>query len=800
MYTQCPDCSTAFRVTAEVLKQAAGKVRCGGCGNAFNALDYLSEQKPAPTAAQEPEPSLPELKPEAPEEDDSLPKSISAEQSAALLKTLDELAGSNIRIEDTGVEWRVVDEDDGDADVADVADVVDTREAALDALLEESPTPVDQFLTATPNDVDAAEVFEESANEPGRTPVDELRFDDNTPLPDDFDLDDESSYLPEPAEAPEAIDEPEPISPEPISEEAQVDLDLSEPDEWEDILDEFEDMRGDPAPTPLEAELAALEDDQDEPETEAVDEPAVDEAGSTSARQELLDMDTQFALQAEAMGIDLTGTQKGVQLEDDVAEEAEEVIAEEIAEDATQLDLIEGEQDEAPLEFGAVERELAELEDQSDVFDSSFFVAADEVAAEIEEESLELEGMADDATGEEPQRSEQVDDEEPGSTEATGDEEPAPAEAVDDDEEAIELADEIELEEEIDLEAQPDLKEELELSAEPYPEDELALEEAAAEDDDAALEEPATTEDDAASETVTEHVIPEMTEEEQTINMMIDKDLMSLAVEDEDGFGSTIIIPEQDDDKKGRKRKKDKKRKKGKKKDRQEDSDHKHAFDEAGQGFETIIMEGEHVLSADEKSRREEHAAEAAQLVAASKAEEAAMEAAGRGRRLRMIGGAAALLLVLVVQVLHQSREALATYPLFNDLVGPVYRAIGKPLSPAWDITGWRIEATKGSIEENDEKLVVYSRIGNRSDKPLPYPIINISLTDRFEETLGSRQLDPADYLSDNLDPSVLVQPGNKFNAVISIQSPSAEASGYELDVCYRVAAGQLRCAIADFK
>ena len=43
MYTQCPDCNTAFRVTAEVLKQAAGKVRCGSCKHAFNALEYLSE-------------------------------------------------------------------------------------------------------------------------------------------------------------------------------------------------------------------------------------------------------------------------------------------------------------------------------------------------------------------------------------------------------------------------------------------------------------------------------------------------------------------------------------------------------------------------------------------------------------------------------------------------------------------------------------------------------------------------------------------------------------------------------------
>ena len=113
MYTQCPECDVAFRVTAEVLRQAAGKVRCGGCGIAFNALEHLSEEKPQPPTSAEPEPELPELTPEPPPEleADTPPRSISAEQSAALLKTLDQLAGSDIRIEDTGIEWRVLDTD-----------------------------------------------------------------------------------------------------------------------------------------------------------------------------------------------------------------------------------------------------------------------------------------------------------------------------------------------------------------------------------------------------------------------------------------------------------------------------------------------------------------------------------------------------------------------------------------------------------------------------------------------------------------------------------------------------------------
>ncbi len=245
MYTQCPDCSTSFRVTAEVLKQAAGKVRCGGCGRAFNALEYLSESMPERPAARVSESPLPKLTPEPPQGDESLPKAISAEQSAALLKTLDELAGSDIRIEDTGVEWRVLDDDEiQEPTDEDMEAIAKENEFVLDELLDESPTPVDQFLTKTPNDIDASEIFEESANALAQTPVDELRFDDNTPLPDDFDLDDESSYLPESPES--ARDEIEASADGGFDaesaadhDELPVDLALGDADEWADILGEF---------------------------------------------------------------------------------------------------------------------------------------------------------------------------------------------------------------------------------------------------------------------------------------------------------------------------------------------------------------------------------------------------------------------------------------------------------------------------------------------------------------------------------------------------------------------------------
>lgn len=44
MLTRCPACDTHFRVTAEQIKARLGRVRCGACQHAFNALDSLIEE------------------------------------------------------------------------------------------------------------------------------------------------------------------------------------------------------------------------------------------------------------------------------------------------------------------------------------------------------------------------------------------------------------------------------------------------------------------------------------------------------------------------------------------------------------------------------------------------------------------------------------------------------------------------------------------------------------------------------------------------------------------------------------
>ena len=211
-------------------------------------------------------------------------------------------------------------------------------------------------------------------------------------------------------------------------------------------------------------------------------------------------------------------------------------------------------------------------------------------------------------------------------------------------------------------------------------------------------------------------------------------------------------------------------------------------------------MEGESIRGEEDDERHQKNKQFGAALKARQAEEELLKSKSAGGSRIGMIAAAVLLALVLILQFVHQSRDALATIPAFNDAVGPVYRMLGQPLTPAWDIKGWRFEATKGSTDDAGQLLTIYSRIGNQSEGALPYPLVHVSLTDRFEDIIGSRVLEPREYLGSNADPRELVPAGNTFNAVISIESPAAEATGFKLNVCYRLAGGQLRCAIEDFK
>jgi hypothetical protein len=535
-------------VAADDLRQAAGKVRCGDCGAAFDALLYLSEDLPEPAEGATPEPALPELKPESKAHGSKLPDSISANESIALLQTLDDLAGSDIRIEDTGIEWRVLDE----VAMSDMA-------------------------------TDAARADDQPA------PDTEIRYDDNSPLPDDLSTD----------EAADEVTDDTAVIPDALL--ATVEIDDAEVDDsgdWEAILDEF-----------------------------------VEPADESDANDELNDETASFGDLAEQLDVDTAVEDAG-----DAADETK---------DDNDIEIV--------------------LEGDDSL--------ADETIAEPDE----IEVMPPESASASP---------------PDEDTSPSQWQLLDDDEQVGEQVDE-------QVDSIPTLSEARYRPAGGGPEDQ---------DDDQSLE--------------------------------TDEDV----------------------------------------------------------GIESIIMEGDTVRFAldDMEAAAGLHAAVGQVDLGATHAGVPAPKQSP-GRRIGLLLLLLVLLSTLGLQAVHQQRESLARIPLVNEFIGPVYRAIGKPLAPAWDVTGWSFEATTGNIDD-DERLTIYTRIGNRSDEAMPYPLIGVSLTDRYAEVIGSRVLDPSSYLASDVNPRRLVASGENFEAFISVESPEATASGYKLDVCYRRPDRRLRCSIGDFR
>ena len=740
MYTQCPKCENAFRVTALVLQQAGGRVRCGGCGHAFSALDHLSEAMPEPTGDHLSVPPADDFNAGAVA--DNVPENDGlAETSRRLLETLDELAGpADVRIEDTGVEWRVLDE---------------VVSGGIDDNDNDSPTRPDS---------EEAESLRIGAK-PEIVAM-ERRYDDNTPLGEDFD--DNSGEYAVPPDSPRRRAEDFQDQDTSEFDEAQRDLALSEPDEWTGLLDEDSD-EGE-IPLEVEEELAAIHSQLSSREASSTPE-SPPELKPVELDQPI-DLDTQFEMQAEAMGLDITGTHdiSDEELTDEMPlldEGLDELDDSGEFEDHAERD----EEEEDSAEYAAVtedttEDEPAEIEvTGADAFD---------VDADAEED---YKGSPAESTGEfEANIDVAAQALATGDTEEYVDADPvAPDEPVEDDEQDDfanddEFTDEPEADEISTNDAEQEDSvdaEELELSAE----DEALIREIEADEE---------SDEEAEAELAAEHEAPPQSEAEMTVNMEIDEELMAAAAEDEksvaEAFGADVASK---------------------------------MFEENSAEVETIIMEGEFVRSAIDK----EH------LVAENEARNQIDEYGKladtyalnrdnlRGGRRRydpssytMIVGVVVLALVLIGQFMHGTRDSLATYGFFNQTMGPVYRMLGQPVTPDWNIKGWQFESTSGSTDDNEQVLTVFSRLVNKSETPLPFPLVHVSLTDRWEEIIGSRVLEPNEYLAGDLDPSKPVTPGENFTAVITIENPSEEATGFKLNVCYRVSPGRVRCAIEDFK
>jgi len=146
------------------------------------------------------------------------------------------------------------------------------------------------------------------------------------------------------------------------------------------------------------------------------------------------------------------------------------------------------------------------------------------------------------------------------------------------------------------------------------------------------------------------------------------------------------------------------------------------------------------------------------------------------------LGTAIALAALLVVQIVHANRDWLAA------------KGIGVGLPPpanlsAYQLRQWGVTGDPGA----KGALRVRASILNTAAQLQPYPLLRVTLANRFGSRIGTREFEPAEYLG---KPTVrMLAPGERVDATLDILDPGKDAEGFEIDVCLRGADHKVICA-----
>jgi predicted Zn finger-like uncharacterized protein len=172
---------------------------------------------------------------------------------------------------------------------------------------------------------------------------------------------------------------------------------------------------------------------------------------------------------------------------------------------------------------------------------------------------------------------------------------------------------------------------------------------------------------------------------------------------------------------------------------------------------------------------------------------------AARNARRRLIywlGAAIVSAMLLIAQIMHQNREWFVAHAHgpFGAAVHALYAALGTPLPAPANLSGYQLRqwGVTGDPDANGT-LRVRASIMNSAAQPQPYPLLRVTLADRFGKNIGARDFAPAEYLG---KPTAgLLAPGERVDATLEILDPGKNAEGFEIDVCLRGVDQKIACA-----
>ncbi len=163
-----------------------------------------------------------------------------------------------------------------------------------------------------------------------------------------------------------------------------------------------------------------------------------------------------------------------------------------------------------------------------------------------------------------------------------------------------------------------------------------------------------------------------------------------------------------------------------------------------------------------------------------------ALRGAPRRSLILWLSAAIASALLLCAQVVHQNRDWM--------VVRALYGAVGEPLPAPSNLSVYQLRqwGVTGDPDANGT-LRLRASILNGSAQLQPYPLLRVTLADRFGKSIGQRDFEPSEYMG---KPTArLLAPGERADATLEILDPGKNAEGFEIDVCLRGADRRVACA-----
>jgi predicted Zn finger-like uncharacterized protein len=149
---------------------------------------------------------------------------------------------------------------------------------------------------------------------------------------------------------------------------------------------------------------------------------------------------------------------------------------------------------------------------------------------------------------------------------------------------------------------------------------------------------------------------------------------------------------------------------------------------------------------------------------------------------------------LLIAQVVHQNRDWLAAHAPLGGSLRALYSKMGTPVAPPANLSAYQLRQWGVTGDPaGDGTLRVRASILNTAAQLEAYPLLRVTLANRFGGSIGTRDFEPSEYLGKPT--AKLLAPGERADATLDILDPGKSAEGFEIDVCLRAADRRVSCA-----